>query len=165
MDRQILKERYLSINRCDSLISHMNVLNITFNNLKFKLFIGTTWCCVTWPRGAALSCRHVTKWRIVQWSFRHVCVCRIWLNWPRGIVLLDLYGCESAWDVSEFVLFGLATKQWPLFALLRAVDRTLQNGNRPALCYQVKEWVNTDWYVLQTDPLAESNYNTACCFV
>jgi hypothetical protein len=41
-ERQILKERYISPSSCDSLTSpHTNLLNITYNNSKFKFLTST----------------------------------------------------------------------------------------------------------------------------
>jgi hypothetical protein len=102
--RKILKEHYLSISRYERLISHMSVLNITYIKSKCKLLISTTWCCVTWTRGAALSYRNISKWSIVDWTFRHVCMSHL--------VELNARNCATwsiwAWKcgVSEFVLLG-----------------------------------------------------------
>ena len=99
----------------------------------------------------------------MDWTFRHVCVSHL--------VELNTRNCATwsiwvwKWGVREFVLLALATKNASCSHYF--VMHTKHNTKWKPAClhYQVKEWVNTDSFLLQIDPLAKSSSNLACCFV
>ena len=128
---------------------------ITYINSKFKLLIGTTWRCVCHLAARAGGSTAVSKY--IKMEHRgmdlptRLCVAFVWTDHEKLCYLIYM-GVKVRRD--WICVVGVSSRTMSPARIASCCRPNITKWKPACLLYRVKEWVNTGWFLLQTDPLS-----------